>query len=596
MPSPIETIKERLDIVKVISEYVQLKKVGANYRALCPFHSEKDPSFYVSPARQIFKCFGCQKSGDIFAFIMAIEGVEFPEALEILARKAGVELRRESPQKITERQRLYEICELSTKFFETQLHKTKIGREAKKYLLERQISEKSIKDWRLGYAPDTWQGLSNFLVGRGYKREEIVKAGLAVPSNKSNKFESYDRFRGRIMFPIFNISDIVIGFGGRVFDPKGEKKENVAKYINTPNTLIYDKSRVLYGINKAKTNIIKEDSVIIVEGYTDVIMSHQSGICNTISVSGTSLTPMQLKILSRYSRNIILCFDMDLAGEEATRRSIFLAQKMGFFIKIVKLPNGKDPADLISQDATKWQKRISGAKDIVDFYLQKTLKEYDSEKPEDRRKIIQIVLPIIAQIPSDIEKDFWIKKLAQGLNTDEEIIWEEIKKQEKIGEKEKEIEVGEKTEEPIIPCPSRQELLEEELLMLLWQFPEKVKGLPLLKFSFSKNQELFNFLKKGEEKDKLNPDLKEFVLSLELKFEVESQEREINPDSEIEFYSRELEKIQEKSKINKLIHELKEAEAKSDEKEVESILKKLSQVYQYGKENKKSKKIKKSTN
>lgn len=233
--SPIDEIKNRLDIVEVISSYIKLHKTGANFRAVCPFHSEKKPSFFVSPARQIWHCFGCQKGGDMFGFVKEIEGVEFGDALRILAQKAGIELKKQTPEFVkfkTERQHLYEICELATRFFEKQLWGSKSGQSAKKYLLGRDISEESIKKWRLGYAPDVWQGLSDFLNSTGKAKKEIESAGLSITSDQGS---FYDRFRGRIIFPIFDLNSQVVGFGGRVFKEK-DKKE-VAKYVNTPNTL-----------------------------------------------------------------------------------------------------------------------------------------------------------------------------------------------------------------------------------------------------------------------------------------------------------------------------------------------------------------------
>jgi DNA primase len=269
--SQIEEIKNRLNILDLVGSYVKLSKTGINYRGICPFHSEKGPSFFVSPGRQMWKCFGCGKGGDMFEFIKEIEGVEFGDALKILAQKAGVELRRENPQIRTERQRLYEICDLSASFFEKQLNGSEWGKKAKDYLLNRGITEESLKKWRLGYSPDTWQGLSDFLVARGYKRDEIVRAGLAVVSEKGH--DSYDRFRGRIIFPIFDVNSQVIGFGARIF--KEADKKETAKYINTPQTLLYDKSNVLYGINNAKVAVRKSNQCVLTEGYTDAIMCHR---------------------------------------------------------------------------------------------------------------------------------------------------------------------------------------------------------------------------------------------------------------------------------------------------------------------------------
>jgi len=256
--SPVEEIKSRLDIVEVVGQYLKLTKAGANYKAACPFHSEKTASFFVSPAKQIWRCFGCQKGGDMFSFIQEIEGVEFGDALRILAQKAGVELKTQtyqSPELKSARQRLYEICELAAKFFEKQLFASKAGLVAAEYLRKRGLTDESLKLWRVGYSPDSWRGLTNFLSSAGYTASEIEAAGLCARGSLNSVF---DRFRGRIMFPIFDFYSQVVGFGGRIFGKaKAGELNGEAKYINTPSTLLYDKSRILYGLDKAKVSIKK---------------------------------------------------------------------------------------------------------------------------------------------------------------------------------------------------------------------------------------------------------------------------------------------------------------------------------------------------
>jgi len=302
--SPIEEIKSKLDIAEVIGSYIKLTKAGINYKALCPFHGEKTPSLFVSPSRQIWHCFGCSEGHSIFDFVMKIEGIEFGDALRILAQKAGVELKPLKPELRTKRQRFYEICELAVKFYQKQLEKSLKGKEAKKYLLKRGINEESIEKWRLGWAPEAWQGLSDFLSSQGYSKQEIEKTGLAIKSEKGSYF---DRFRSRIMFPVFDLNSQVIGFGGRVL----KKEKEVSKYMNTPNSLLYDKSRILYGLDRSKVGIRKNDSCMLVEGYIDVILAHQANMENVVATSGTALTPFHLTILKRYSKNLSLAFDMD---------------------------------------------------------------------------------------------------------------------------------------------------------------------------------------------------------------------------------------------------------------------------------------------
>jgi len=554
MDNAIEEIKNRLNIVEVIGSYIKLSKTGANFRAVCPFHSEKKPSFFVSPVRQIWHCFGCGAHGDIFGFIMQIEGVEFGDALRILAQKAGVELKRQTPEYLqlkSERQRLYEICEWATRFFEKQLEESNAGKEAKKYLLGRGMSEDSIKNWRVGYAPDVWQGLSDFLASSGYKKEDVEKAGLGLTSEKGS---FYDRFRGRIIFPVFDLNSQAIGFGGRIF--KEKDKTEIAKYVNTPNTLLYDKSRVLYGLNKAKLDIRKKDACVLVEGYTDVIMLSQAGFENVVATSGTALTPYQLKILKRYSENIFTAFDMDVAGDSATKRGIDLAQTMGFNIKVLLMPEGSDPADIIAKNPSDWEKISENAKSILSFYFDTTFSRQDSKNPEGKKAISKILLPVIKRIPNSIERSFWVQELARKLGVKEEAVTEELKKV-KLSED----ALGLEPEEIVnLPSKSRKELLEEKLTALILRSPENFNLLNKndLELFSPQISQIIGCFRKNKSLDKLTSELVGLANYLSLKSEIE--EEEIDAEAEFKDCLREFRCLEIKNKLEKISKDIKSAE------------------------------------
>lgn len=560
--SPIEEIKNRLDIIEVLGNYIKLHKTGANYRALCPFHSEKKPSFFVSPVRQIWHCFGCGIGGDIFGFVMRIEGVEFGDALKILAQKAGVELKKQTPEYKkyqTERQRLYEICELATMFFEKQLQESKVGKTAREYLLKRGISEESINKWRIGYAPDVWQGLSDFLNSQGYKKEELEKAGIALTSERGS---FYDRFRGRIIFPIFDLNSQVVGFGGRVF--KDKDKKEIAKYVNTPNTLLYDKSRILYGLDKAKVEIRHKDSCILVEGYTDVIMAHQAGTLNLVATSGTALTPYQLKILKRYSENLVLGFDMDVAGDTATKRGIDLAINLGFNVRIISLPEGKDPADVISEKPEEWEKIISKNKSIMDFYFDTTFSKFDKKTVEGKKEISKILLPVIKRIPNKIEQSYWVGELAKKLNVKEDDIEEELKKVKL--EEYPEVYGLEEEEIKNLPLKSRKELLEESLTVLILKSPQSIE-LVEKKVISCFSPEIQEVLTKLDKKEKIDS---EFFNYLFLKSEIEeTEEKDVIP--EIKNCLKEIKQLEVKNKLDQLSKEIKIAENEKDGKKADEL-------------------------
>jgi len=569
LSSPIEEIKNRLDIVQVIGSYIKLHKAGVNYRAVCPFHNEKKPSFFVNPARQIWHCFGsCGEGGDIFKFIMKIEGVEFGDALRILANRAGIELKRQDPKIKTERQRLFEITELTCCFFEKQLQSSSAGQKAKQYLLDRGVAEESVRKWRLGYAPEVWDSLSNFLIGKGYKTEEIQKAGLSLKSEKTSN--NYDRFRGRIMFPIFNLSSQPIGFGGRTL-----KKEETAKYINSPATLLYDKSQVLYGLNKAGVAIRKNNACILVEGYMDVIMASQAGFENVVATSGTALTPYQLRIIKRYSDNLYTAFDMDIAGDSATKRGINLAQSEDFNIKIITMPQGKDPADVVLEGSEIFKNLINNAKSIHDFYFESVFAKFDKNILEGKKEILKSLLPVIKRISNKIEKGVWIKNLAEMIEAKEEDILAELNKI--VITKNDFIPIQERKEKISPISKTRKELLEEKLISLFVKFPKDINLIAQedLKLFSLDTIKIINYLQKGGQEE--NKDLKNKIDYLCLKSEIEGN---VDPKKEITCCFGELKSLEIKKKLSEICKDIKKAEKEKDSNKVQEL---IQQFCQYSK-------------
>ncbi len=578
MDPVIEEIKQKTDIVGLISGYLKIEKTGANYRAICPFHSEKKPSFFISPARQIWHCFGCGLGGDIFKFIMQIEGLEFGDALRLLAQRAGVELKRQDPRVRTERNRLYDICELAAKFFEKQIELSKIGQDASKYLLGRGLSEDSIKKWRVGYAPDSWQALLSFLTEKGFNMLEIDRAGLAVKKEDGKGF--YDRFRGRIIFPVFDLNSQIVGFGGRVFGEKDDEKIT-AKYINTPNTPLYDKSRILYGLDRAKVDIRKRGECIIVEGYTDVIMSHQIGVNNAVAVSGTSLTPAHLNIMKRYTENLLMGFDMDIAGDSATKRGIDLAQREGFNIKIITMPPELDPADVIKNNPSDWEKLISCSKLILDFYFENAFGRFDKNMADGKKRISRVLIPVIKRIQNKIELSHWTEELAKKLGVPERAVREEM---EKYREKE---EIVEKEIIEKVRPQTRMEKLEERIVCLFLKKPEIIKNFENQFFIFDKFSDkikkIIDLIKKGNiEKTSLNLDeeVKGYFNYLFLTAQVEEgdckSEKEIK--EELASSCNQYHQLQIRKELDLLASEIKKAENEGKASEAQELMKKFNQL------------------
>ena len=572
MLSPVEEIKSRLDIVEFIQSYVRLQKAGINYRANCPFHGEKTPSFFVSPTRQIWHCFGCGKGGDVFKFVMEIEGHEFPEALALLASRAGIILKREDPRIRSERNRLYQINEEAAHIFEKNLSLTPAARD---YLKKRGVKEETIKEFRIGFAPQSWDFLLKSLTANGFKKEEAGQAGLVIQSEDRSSW--YDRFRSRIMFPIGDANGRIVGFGGRIFELDSGRKTQFpdrteAKYMNTPQTLIYDKSRILYGFEKAKQEIRAKNQAVVVEGYMDCVMSQQAGVKNTIAVSGTALTPQQLKIVRRLCDTLLCSFDTDAAGDSATKRSLALAAQFEFERRVVHIPSGKDPADTVCESPEAWQEAVAGAKRVVAFYFEKASRECDVKTAEGKKSMSVMVLSFVGELADEIEKAHWVGELARRMSVSEDAVWKELKRRRITPE-------GKVAEEKNSAPVSRRDLLEERFLTLLAVMSPEVRTQELeghtLFFSLPAHNELFSFLMNeplsGRQAEEKNNALEETLQILKFKGEALSQLTG-DPKEEFILCTRELEKHSVKERLLKIGEEIERREKEGSISVVTTLL------------------------
>ncbi len=419
----VAEIKTRLDITEVVSTYLPLKQSGRNLKAPCPFHQEKSASFMVSPEKGIYHCFGCNAGGDIFSFVEKMEGLEFRGALELLARRAGVELsgKRGDGRAAKERERLLEAHELATTYFQMALVK---NRPAAEYAIKtRGLKKETLRAWRIGYAPDTWDGLVPILIRKGFGIDELVKAGLA--GRRAGRSNGYDYFRGRLMFPICDREGRTIGFTGRVLG------DGTPKYLNTPQSPLYDKGNAIFGLHLAKEAIRTSDEVVLVEGNLDVVTSHEAGVAQVVAASGTALTLDQLRTLSKFTRNIKLAFDADRAGLAATERAIELGQQLGLVIKIVTLPEGaKDADELIRRDKDAWARAITAAQYAVDHLFERAEKEYDLSSVIGKRQYADRVAASIRRLGDPVERNHYVQRLAARLEVSTEAIEEKLRDRE----------------------------------------------------------------------------------------------------------------------------------------------------------------------
>lgn len=453
--SLVDEIKERLDIVEVVSSYVALKKAGRNYKGLCPFHAEKTPSFIVFPDSQSWHCFGaCGTGGDVFTFIMRQENLDFSEALRFLAQRAGVSLKPRSEADLAEdklKKRLREINETAAQYFHNLLLNSTAGERARRYLAHRGINPETIARFQLGYALDDWQALGNYLQERGYKREDLLAAGLVI--EREDGSGHYDRFRGRLIIPIRDERGSVVGFGARVLD------DSTPKYINSPQTPIFDKSTILFGLDLAKGAIRREGLAIIAEGYMDVLTAHQHGITNMVASMGTAITEAQIRLLRKFSKRLALALDADAAGYQAILRSMVLAQEtladrvvpvptpgglikyeshLDIDIRIITLPQGQDPDKVIKENPALWSELVENALPIVDYYFQAVTSELDLDSPKGKAEAVSRLMPVVQEIGNAVERAHYIQKLARLVRVDEKILLEQVGVKAKRIKKQKE--------------------------------------------------------------------------------------------------------------------------------------------------------------
>jgi DNA primase len=430
-------VKNKLSVVDVVGETVQLKKAGSTFKGLCPFHGEKTPSFTVTPARDSWKCFGCGEGGDIFSFVMKRDSLSFPEALKVLAAKAGVEIDERTTREDARKARLRDVMESAIAFYHAVLTGSKTGQPALDYLRGRGFTDASIATYQLGYAPGGWDTLARTLAAkRQVRADELVEVGLAQP-RQSARGGVYDRFRERVIFPIRDASGGAVGLGGRILgNATDDGKDHGPKYLNSPATPLFDKSRTLYLIDRAKGPIRKTGQAVIVEGYTDALMAHQAGFDNVVASLGTALTPGQVALLTRYATKIALAYDVDAAGEKA---GTFGAQALESLIgqlavadtgveldevRVVRLPDGKDPDEVVRETPDRWREEVRTAQPIVDYLIDQHAKAYDLKTPGGKTRFVNAIVPTLRAIPNPVMRDAYLQTIHRVSGVEERTVLE----------------------------------------------------------------------------------------------------------------------------------------------------------------------------
>lgn len=565
MSSSVEKIKEKLDVQDVIGTYIKLEKAGGNFKAVCPFHNEKTPSFFVSPSRGTYYCFGCGAKGDIFTFVEEFEGTDFLGALKLLADRAGVELERTNPKERGEKERLLEVLELATLFFENNLLQNK---DAQAYLQKRGLTPDTIKSWRIGYAINDWRQLHTHLKGLKVSDLEMEKTGLIKRSDRAKEDGFYDVFRGRIIFPLGDTTGKIVAYSGRIFD----EVPDAPKYLNSPETALFNKSETLYGFDRAKALIRKKDYSLLVEGQMDLLMCHQAGFNNAVATSGTAFTEAHLLKLQRLSNKILFAFDSDSAGFMAANKSSVLALSLGMEVKLAELPKGSDPAELILNDISLWKESLRKSKHLIDFYLDNLI----NQKLEGRRLVKEVeknVLPYVARLKSSIEQSHFVSQISKRTGIREEAVWDDLRKIPRGVTQENELkEGGRRVDEE---TRKRKNYIMRRILgILFWQEGEKERqidtdALRLSLISIAGDEYVAKALREySKEKD-------------EVIFEAESYYSEkSDPSHELEELLLNFEEDILRELYVSMWHELEIAERAKDEKKSKELLNKCQDISQ----------------
>jgi len=458
----IEEVRMSNDIVDVVAEYVKLEKKGKDYFGLCPFHKEKTPSFSVVPTKQIYYCFGCGKGGNVIHFIMNIENLEYIEAVKLLADRARIQLPEGDSSEERERallkQEIIKINTVAARFFFETLNSPK-GEKAREYLRKRRINEQTVRRFGLGYATESWDDLYKHLLEKGFSNEHIIKSGLVIPGKKGGY---YNRFRGRIIFPIFDVRGNVIAFGGRVLD------SSTPKYLNSPETAVYNKGKNLYALNFAKNS--GEKSLLIVEGYMDVISLHQNGIINAVASLGTAMTESQGRLLKKYAEEVIISYDSDAAGQAAAMRGLDLLNDVGCNVRVLVIPDGKDPDEYVRNNgAEAFRKVMDNSISLVEYKIGVLKKQIDTDTPEGKIKFLNKTANVLSKIDNNVEREVYIKKLAEEYNISSESIYSEVYRRIKPKENFKKISAVQDNKDNKGKLPAENEdekLVQDERLII----------------------------------------------------------------------------------------------------------------------------------